>query len=291
MENLGDTSSLVSSAVSSAASSHASSHSSSQNALSSQEASSRSASSSSSVSTVGWDDSSSAESSSHASTSSSVNTSTSYSNGYRVSTYNLDKDILTPNVTFYANSGSTIKQVVYSSLTYRMYVNVESGSKAYPINNIYAIKITEGSELYTSSRIINTMVQLSKYEKLFYQDKTGNIYNNNRYVTAFEGQKVKLIGRDSNDNVFVQSATKKDTFFVLNDSKLAKTFALSDTGFEDVIYTDSGIYAVYSDYVIDITKDLKTKITYDKAYTFLNVIEDRIYFKDADGQYCSMTYN
>lgn len=171
-----------------------------------------------------------------------------------------------------------------------MYVNIESGNKATGSNSIYSIKITQGAALYASNKTIDNMVQLNKYEKLYYQDKAGNIYASNKKIAAFGTESVKLVGRDSEDNIYVQSNEKKGTFYVLNDTKIINTIKLDDSNFSHIVFTDYGLYVVYSDYAIDLTKDLKTKYTFDKTDTFLNIIGDRIYLKNSSSQYISMLY-
>ena len=247
----------------------------------------------SSSSTSNTSYSSSTTSSSNSSSKSSVTTYTPPTNPQEIilRTYNIDNETKTDDQAFYANSGATIKQVVYSSLTNIIYVNTVSGTRNNIVNNVYKINIMSNIWIYSYSKVINNMVQLSNEDDLYFQDKNGYIYYNNSPIYLFKNEAVKLIGRDDQDNVYFESNTNRGKIYIVNDKKIVNTIMLTDLSFSHLQFTYSGIYAIYTDHVIDIMKSITKKINYDNQDTFVDIIADRIYLTDPSGQYLSLVYN
>jgi hypothetical protein len=240
-------------------------------------------------------ESSNSQSSSSKSSSSKPSSSTTYtppSNAEKIilRTYNIDNGNNTDEQAFYANSGSTIKQVVYSSLTNIIYVNTESGSKYNIVNNVYKINIMNNIWIYSYNKVIDNMVLFNNEDYLYFQDKNGYIYYNNSSIYLFK-ESVKLIGRDGEDNVYFQSKTKHGTIYVVKGKKIVNTITLTDLSFSHFYNTYSNIYAIYVDYIIDITKDTTKKISYDNQNTFMDIVGERIYLKNPSGQYLSLVYS
>lgn len=282
-----------SSASNDSSSKEASSSSTDSNSTDSSSKESSSNNSSSSTASNTSHESSSSQSSSKSSSSKS-SSSTTYSvpvNSEKIifRTYNIDNENNTDEQTFYANSGSTIKQVVYSSLTNIIYVNTQSGTGTALVNNVYKINIMSNIWLYSSNKVIENMVSLNNEDDIYLQDKNGAVYYNNSRIYLFN-EAVKLIGRDGDDKVYFESKTKKGTIYVVSGKKIVNTITLQDTNYSHFYYTYSNIYAVYIDCIIDITKDTMKKISYDNQNTFTDIVGERIYLQNPTGLFLSLLY-
>lgn len=96
----------------------------------------------------------------------------------------------------------------------------------------------------------------------------------------FNNEKIKLLGCDVNDNIYVQSMTQKNNFYVLNNNKIMNTIKLKDCDYTKILYNGSAIYVVYRNYVINLVNDTNKKITYDKNTSFMNIVDKRIYVRN-----------
>ena len=134
------------------------------------------------------------------------------------------------------------------------------------------------------------MVLLQNADDLYYQDKNGYVYYNNSPIYLFKNETVKLIGRDDLDNVYFQSKTKKGTIYVVNNKKVVKTVTLTDLSFSHFKVTRIGIYAIYVDHIIDITKDTTKKISYDSQNTVVDIVGERIYLVAPSEKYLSLVF-
>ncbi len=122
---------------------------------------------------------------------------------------------------------------------------------------------------------------------LYYQNEEGILFCNSQKVNGFENEKVNLLGRDSNDNIYVQPLAQKGMVYVVSGSKIIKTIRLDDTGFLKLQYGRTGIYAVYDSYIRNLTDNTNRKILYDSNYSFLDLVNDRIYLKDKNNDIVS----
>jgi hypothetical protein len=63
------------------------------------------------------------------------------------------------------------------------------------------------------------MVLLGGTFDLYYQNEEGVLFCNSQKVNGFENEKVNLLGRDSNDNIYLQPLAQKGMVYVVSGSK------------------------------------------------------------------------
>lgn len=196
-----------------------------------------------------------------------------------IKTYNIDKNETTEQKIFKVNSGSSIKQVGYSSVTGFIYINVESKNNGV-IDKIYYITLMKRLGKLTTQKIVNNEVWLNKTLTLYYQNADGNLFCNSKKISRFANENIRLLGRDSNDNIYVQSLIKTNTIYVLYNRKVIKTLNLEDANYLKILYDRGSIYAVYSGYVVNLTDDINKKITFSSKLSFVNIVDNIIYLRD-----------
>lgn len=197
-----------------------------------------------------------------------------------ITSYNIEKNTRIAQKTFNIGLNTRIKQIDYSSLTNLIYVNIETYIKNNNTDQVYYLNINKKVKKLSTEKIVNNMVLLSRSFDLYYQDNKNILFCNSKKVTGFEHQKINLLGRDSNDNIYVQPLDKKDMVYVLKGSMIIRTIHLSNKDYLKLQYGRNGIYAIYDSYIINLADNVNRKIAYDNKYSFINLINDRIYLKD-----------
>jgi hypothetical protein len=198
----------------------------------------------------------------------------------KIKTYNIDKNERTVQQSFSISKGSIIKDIEYSSLTNLILVNTEKRNIRSISNKVYYINIMNRVRSLATQNNVYNMVLLNKSLSLYYQNGKGVLYCNSKRINNFDKQKVNLIGRDTNDNIYIQSVLKRDTVYVLNNDKIAKTLKLQDSNYIKILCNRSDIYVVYKGYVVNLTTDINRKINYNSNLDFVDIVGDRIYLKD-----------
>lgn len=197
-----------------------------------------------------------------------------------IRTYNIDNNVSMFQQSFSITATSNIKKVEYSSLTNLIVINTERNSNNQITDKVYYINIMKRVKLLASEKIVDNMVLLHKSLSLYYQNNGGALFCNSKKIAGFENEKIKLLGCDVNDNIYVQSMTQKNNFYVLNNNKIMNTIKLKDSDYTKILYNGSAIYVVYRNYVINLVNDTNKKITYDKNTSFMNIVDKRIYVRN-----------
>lgn len=204
-----------------------------------------------------------------------------------VATYNIEKNAMIAQKSFTVGQGAKIKQIDYSSLTNLIFVNIESGAKDNITDQIYYLNINKKVRTFSTEKIVDNMVLLSETFDLYYQNEEGILFCNSKKVNGFENEKVSLLGRDSNDNIYVQSLVKKGRVYIINGLEIVRVTQLDDTGLLRLQCSRNGIYAVYDGYIKSLADNADKKILYDHKHRFLDMVNDRIYLKDKNNDIVS----
>lgn len=199
-----------------------------------------------------------------------------------VKTFNIESNITTLQKTINIQKGTAVKQVDYSSLTNLILINTESGNGSSLVNRIYRINIMKRLTILEINTITNNMVLLNNTFTLYYEDYNNNLYCYPKPIAGFNKKKIRLLGCDLNDNVFVQSLDNKNTIYVLKNQKIEKTISLNGPLYKEIYANKIGVYLVYSNYLINLANDTNKKIPLDKDLKFIGIGGDKIYFRDSN---------
>ncbi|MCX6383835.1 MAG: hypothetical protein NTV16_05025 [Actinobacteria bacterium] len=199
-----------------------------------------------------------------------------------VKTFNIESNITTLQKTINIQKGTAVKQVDYSSLTNLILINTESGNGSSLVNRIYRVNIMKRLAILEINTITNNMILLNNTFTLYYEDYNNNLYCYPKPIEGFNKKKIRLLGCDLNDNVFVQSLDKKGTIYVLKNQKIEKTISLNDPLYKEIYANKIGVYLVYSNYLINLADDTNKKIPLDKDLKFIGIGGDKIYFRDSN---------
>jgi hypothetical protein len=196
-----------------------------------------------------------------------------------VNTYNIDNSQKNLQQTFNISSGFNVKKVDYSNLTNLILINTGKNSNGNIEDKVYCINIMKQVRKFVTDKTVDNMVLLNKSLSLYYQNSKGLLFCNSNKVKSLENQRINLLGRDSNDNIYVQSYKNKEIIYVVNNKEIIKTLSLKDLNYKEIVSNRSDIYAVYNDHVIDLAGDLSKTFSYDKNSSFINIVNNVIYLK------------
>ncbi len=196
-------------------------------------------------------------------------------------TYTIDNDVSNKQLSIKITSGTKIKDVDYSNATNLIYINLETKKSGTTTNTIYSINIMKELTKVSSSSIVDNMVLLNNTGSLYYEDGDNNLYNRVKKVVDLDTG--HLIGCDSEDRVYVQSIDDKSSISVLSGSKTDKVLTLPDTDYISFYSDKSNVFAIYNDYIINLSGDMSARFTYDSSLTFLGLGGSNVYFRDTEG--------
>lgn len=203
-----------------------------------------------------------------------------------VDTYNIDTKQQMVHSSFIVTHGSIIKQVDYSSLTGQVYFNIESGKD----DVIYHINIMKKLVKMPVGGSIDSMA-LTNARQAVYYDKGNTLYYQSKLVKSLKNVKIRILGCDINDNIYVQSQDDKTYVYVIKDAAVLKTIRLDDAGFTKVYSNKTAIYLVYPRYVLNLSADPVKKASYDENFTFKGFIENHLYLSNKVGDIIVMKGN
>jgi hypothetical protein len=125
--------------------------------------------------------------------------------------------------------------------------------------------------------VVDNMVMLGKANSLYYDDAKNNLYLHGKPFTGL--QTGKLIGLDAEDRVYVQSVNNNEIYVISNEI-LTKKVPLTDAGFSGFYSNKKSVYAIYSNYIVNLSGDINTKLQFDKGFKFLGMGGSNAYFRD-----------
>lgn len=195
-----------------------------------------------------------------------------------VNTYNIDTEQKTTHYSFKAGSGAAIKHADYSSTTGHVCFDVYNGNSdvIYYINMMKnLIKIPVGGPIESMA--------LANSRQAVYYEKGNTLYYQSQLVKSLQKVKVRLLGCDLKDYVYVQSLSDKTCVYVVNGVGIVKKIRLNDAGFIKIYSNKTNIYLVYPDHILNLSSDPAKMIMYDKIYSFEGIIDNSIYLSDGNG--------
>jgi hypothetical protein len=196
-------------------------------------------------------------------------------------TYNIDSDQTIDQVELSVSGGAAVKAVDYSNDTNLVFVNIEKTKNGTVSDSVYSIDIMKNTQKLSLGSIVDNMVLLGKTNSLYYNDEKSNLY---LHAEPFAGlQKGKLIGRDEEDNVYVQSADDPGSVYKVSNEKLADTLALPDPNVIRFYADKKNVYAVYGNYIVNLSGDMQAKLEFDSHLQFLGFGGANAYLLEAGG--------
>lgn len=199
-----------------------------------------------------------------------------------VKTYDIVNNVETLQKTIDIPAGATVKHVDYSTLTNLIFINVESGNGSNLINTIYYLNIMKRLKTFRLETVINNMILLNNTYALYFEDKNNNLYCYPNPISGFNKKKIRLLGCDSNDNVFIESLDNKNTIYIVKNEMIDKIINLNGPAYMEIYSNKIGVYIVYSNYIINLAGDINKKILLDKGLKFIGLGGNKIYFRDSN---------
>ena len=208
-------------------------------------------------------------------------------NSIDVKTYNIESNKITKQKSIPIPRGSIIKSVDYSSSTNLVFINLEEKvGRSITRNSIYYLNIMKNLKHIIPGQIINNMVLLNNSLNLYFEDNNKNLFSHSKLVSSVK--KVNIIGCDKYDNVYVQSVEDKSKIYILNNQKIIKTKKLIDPAYIGFYTNKKDVFAIYKDYLINISGDVNIKFINNSNLKFVGMGGSNVYFKDANNNIVAM---
>lgn len=204
-----------------------------------------------------------------------------HSESLNMKTYNIDNDKNTLQQTFSISEGSKLKAVQYSSLTNLIVINIERTVNKQITNKLYYVNIMKKVRGFAADKIVNNMVLESNALSLYYQNGQNILYCNDKKIKDFENKRIRLLGRNGEDNIYLQDLNQKNVIYVLNNEKLLKIIKLSDGNYSKAVLSGDTIYLVYKTYAVNLTADVTKKIEFNRNLDFVNIVNNKLYLRNA----------
>ncbi len=174
-----------------------------------------------------------------------------YSSKLTLRTYEMSSQKKSEYNTFNVINFSKIKDMNMSPVINIIYINVETKSASATNNILYRIDLFNSMAQVKSGVIINRLLMLQQRDRIYYEDKNGNLYSSYGMVSLFRNP-VDLIGLDYDDNLYYIDSESKKTIYKVKDNVLVDTIKLSDSDLVTTYSNNYGVYIVYPTYVINV---------------------------------------
>lgn len=191
-----------------------------------------------------------------------------------VKTFNLDNKEISDYGTLDVNDFQKIDQVVYSSLTNVIYINISVDNNSH--NIIYKLNVMKQKEIYESGKTIKNMVLLQNKDMLLYEDDQGSIYMDRNRLNIKDNKNLQLLGSDSDNFVYLMPYSGNELLKIYGQ-KVVNTIDLKEDSPDSVINNTNGIFLVYSNHILDITANSVKQITLDKSGTPIDIFDHTVY--------------
>lgn len=203
-----------------------------------------------------------------------------------INTYDLDSDTVREDKTFRVKSGTRVGTFAYSTLSNNIGVYLEATDEAgNPSYEVHNVDIMSAVVLMVKDARVQELVALNNTDKLYYTNAdTQYLYTGSTPIEAVRGQRVRLLGCDLEDTLYVHPLEEPDQVYLLRDDKLAETLRLPSGNYERIVSNNNSIFFVYEDYVVDILADPGEKIPYPAESEFLTVSNQILYTLGEDGK-------
>lgn len=203
----------------------------------------------------------------------------------KINTYNIQSDIITLQKLITIPTGTTIFKLSYSADTSTVFFDARS--KGSEKDTIYYLNIMKTVHKQQLGFAVRDIVLLNNAVKFYYTDSNDILYTKLSAVGSLNNSKVKILGVDSEDNLYMQSLDDKN-IFVMDTSNQIKTISLLEPNFKESYCDANGVYLVYNNYAINIASNPNTKMDFDNNLSFIGIGGDNIFFRNTNGNIVSM---
>lgn len=199
-----------------------------------------------------------------------------------VYTYNIDTGITVKQKSFNVPKNTGISNLGYSTATSTVYFVARNLSDPNSGDTLYYLDIMKSLHSQPLGFCVNHIVMLNKSVKFYYEDPNNILFSRLKAVNGIDN-KIKLLGCDKNDTVYMQSLDNQDNLLQMDSSGNIQTIKLQDKNFNSVFYDQNEVYLVYGNYLTDISSDPQKKMQFDPRLHFLGACGDKVYFRDPGG--------
>jgi hypothetical protein len=205
--------------------------------------------------------------------------------GIVLNTYDIGADRLSNQADFSVSAGAQVKSMDYSNQTNLLYVCFSQDNDGSEKDMVYCVNIMKDVSRTPASGVVDNMVLLGQTDELCYNGPDGTLYAKDRLFKSL--QKGKIIGRDAQDRIYVQSPDNGGTVYVCEMGREPQQITL-DGGAPLRFYTDQkNVYALYAASLVNVSGQ-KRKTDFDSSLQFLGMGGDAAYFREADGSIAGM---
>lgn len=177
---------------------------------------------------------------------------------------------------------SKIKSLEMSPVINIIYFNVETKKGNVKTDTLYRADLFNNMSKVTSNYIIDKLVMLQHKDKLYFEDKDGNVYYSNSKLNLFK-EKVDIIGIDKDDSIYFISRTTKSKVYKVQNNSIVDTIELKDNKVISTYSNMEGIYLIYDNYVINLINNKDQKAGRLSKYVKFDAIKsDIMYFRISD---------
>lgn len=196
----------------------------------------------------------------------------------KLKTYEFSNERTSEYNSFTITNFSKIKDIDFSPIINIIYINVETKSGTTASDTLYRIDLFNSMSKLTSGIVAEKIVMLQHKDKLYYEDKKGNIYSSGSLLSIFK-EKVDLIGIDLDDNIYFLSKNDKDVVYKVYNNKIVDKIELSDTDVVKTYSNNEAVYLIYPNYVINVSgEDPYKRLGRLSNYVKFDAIKDNMMY-------------
>ncbi len=202
-------------------------------------------------------------------------------------TYTIESDSIFDHKTFSVPKNTSVRQLDYSATSSYVFMHLRSGSGSKAKDMVYYLDIMKKVHKTNLNYAVNSMVQLNNSIRYYAEDSKGILHFENRSVKGFEKKKVRLLGCDAEDYVYLQDMAEPTTIYKLDQKNNLSKFTLQDPEF--AVYSDKeGVYVIYGNAVINLAGDEVRRMGYDSNLSFIGMGGSNMFFRNKDGDIVSI---
>lgn len=206
-----------------------------------------------------------------------------------VKTYNIDNGTVTEQKSIAIPGNAEVIKLDYSTATSTVFFNVRTGSGANARDTVYYLDIMKRLHKNSLGYAAQHIIMLEKSVTFFYTDAQGILHSKLKAVKGLENTKVRLLGSDSADNVYLQSLDNPNTLIKLDNSNGTSTVSLQDTNYKEAYCDKTGVYLIYGNYIINVASNPDSKMAYDGNLNFIGMGGSSMFFRDGNGNIVSLS--
>lgn len=204
----------------------------------------------------------------------------------QIGTYNLESDTLREDKSFQVKPSSRLGAFAYSTLSNNIAVYLEAEDQAgNPSYEVHNVDIMSAVVLMVKDAPVAELAALHHSDRLYYTNRDNRyLYTGSTAIGAVQGQRVRLLGCDLQDTLYLLPLEEPDTVWLLREDALAGALRLPGDHYRRVVVNNNSVFFVYDDYVVDVMAAPEEKIPYPAGSEFLTISAHTLYTLDATGQ-------